>query len=103
MSALACSLVGMDATGGQLDLDPRLRAVLDLERTWRTSGVPKERVVRERLGLSPARYQQLLNRAIDVPEAVAYDAMLVRRLRRVRGVRRRARSVPRLGPRAARG
>ncbi len=103
MSSLVCSLVPMDAIGEPRQLDPRLRAVLDVERTWRTSGMPKERLVRASLGLSGAGYQQLLNRAIDTPEAVAYDAMLVRRLRRVRRARRRARTVRRLGPRTARG
>ena len=44
----------------------------------------KERAIRERFGFSAARYHQLLNRAIDRPEAIAYDPMLVRRLRRIR-------------------
>lgn len=79
-------------------LDPQLRDVLDLERTWWSrGGVPKERLVRDRLALSPARYHQLLNRAIDLPEALAHDPMLVLRLRRVRQARRRARSASRLG------
>ena len=47
-----------------------------------SSRCPKERAIRERFGFSAARYQQLLNRAIDRPEALAYDPMLVRRLRR---------------------
>jgi Protein of unknown function (DUF3263) len=47
--------------------------------------------------LSPARYYQLLNRLIDRPEALAYDPMLVQRLRRLREVRRRQRFARRLG------
>jgi hypothetical protein len=93
----------MDRASGTLELDPELRAVLDLERTWWTLRVSKERAVRERLGLSPARYHQLLNRAIDLPEAVAFDPMLVRRLQRVRSARRLARSAQRLGLGAAPG
>jgi len=81
-----------------LRLEPRLRAVLDLERSWRAcGGTSKARAVRERLGLSPARYHQLLDRVIDLPEAVTYDPVLVRRLRRMREERRRARSIHRLG------
>jgi hypothetical protein len=80
------------------DLDPALRAVLDLERSWWSlAEISKDRAVRERLGLSPARYHQLLDRAIDRPEALVYDPMLVRRLRRLRDERRRTRSIRRLG------
>lgn len=71
--------------------DPRTAALLDLERSWRGIGVPKERVIRERLGISPTRYHQLLNLAMDLPEALAYDPMLIRRLRRLRAARRRRR------------
>jgi hypothetical protein len=74
--------------------DPRTSALLDLERSWRGFGVPKERVIRERLGISPTRYHQLLNLAMDLPEALAYDPMLVRRLRRLRAARRRRRFLP---------
>jgi hypothetical protein len=65
-------------------LDDRSRAILDLERGAWQLGMPKERAIRERLSISPARYHQLLNRLIDRPEALAYDPMLVRRLRRLR-------------------
>jgi hypothetical protein len=78
-------------------LDPQLRSVLELERRWAVAGGPSQRLIRQRLGISPTRYHQLLVRAIDLPEALAYDPMLVRRLRRLRETRRRARR-PRLGP-----
>ncbi|HEX9717075.1 MAG TPA: DUF3263 domain-containing protein [Actinomycetota bacterium] len=80
-----------------LELDPRLRDILDFERAWWKHPGPKERAVRERFGLSPARYHQLLNRAVDLPEALAYDPMLVRRLRRLRETRRRKRFARQLG------
>ena len=80
-----------------LELDPRLRDVLDFERAWWKHPGPKERAVRERFGLSPARYHQLLNRAVDLPEALAYDPMLIRRLRRLREARRRKRFARQLG------
>jgi hypothetical protein len=80
-------------------LDPRSRQVLDFEReAWKLT-VTKERAIRERFGFSPSRYHQLLHRVIDRPEAVVYDPMLVRRLRRVREVRRRARTASGLGVR----
>jgi hypothetical protein len=81
------------------DLDQRSRDVLDFEReAWKLS-VTKERAIRERFGFSPSRYHQLLHRVIDRPEAFVYDPMLVRRLRRVREVRRRARTASGLGVR----
>jgi hypothetical protein len=81
------------------DLDQRSREVLDFEReAWKLS-LTKERAIRERFGFSPSRYHQLLHKVIDRPEALLYDPMLVRRLRRVREVRRRARTASGLGVR----
>jgi hypothetical protein len=82
---------------GEGGLDERAREILDFERSWWTLPGPKERAIRERLGLSPARYHQLLNGLIDRPDALAYDPMLVRRLRRLRETRRRKRYARRLG------
>ena len=71
--------------------EERWREVLDFERTWWNAGAPKDAAIRERLGLSPTRYYQVLNRAIDLQAALEYDPMLVRRLRRLRDRRRRIR------------
>jgi hypothetical protein len=80
-------------------LDQRLRDVLDFEReSWKLE-TPKERAIRERFGFSAARYHQLLGRALEMPEALEYDPMLVRRLLRVRDARRRRRVAGRLGVR----
>jgi hypothetical protein len=81
------------------DLDQRSIEVLDFEREAWMLSVTKERAIRERFGFSPSRYHQLLHRVIDRPEALVYDPMLVRRLRRVREVRRRARTASGLGVR----
>lgn len=79
------------------ELDQRSREVLDFEReAWKLT-VTKERAIRERFGFSPSRYHQLLHVIIDRPEAIGYDPMLVRRLRRLREVRRRARTASGLG------
>ena len=81
-------------------LDPPARDLLDFEReSWKLS-VTKERAIRERFGFSPTRYHQLLNRAVDLPAALAYDPMLVRRLRRIRASRRRKRVAQQLGVRS---
>lgn len=77
-------------------LSERERAILDFERErWRLPG-SAERQIRLRFDLSSSRYHQLLNRLIETPEALTYDPMLVRRLRRLRESRRRKRSAPRL-------
>jgi len=86
-----------ERAGGTTALDERERALLDFEREAWKLGVPKERAIRERFGFSAARYHQQLNRLIDRPEALAYDPMLVRRLRRIREARRRKRVAGRLG------
>jgi hypothetical protein len=78
-------------------LDHRSRAILDFERSWWKSPGPKAGGVRARLGMSPARYYQLLNRLVDSPAALAHDPMLVKRLRRQRAARRRDRFEGKLG------
>jgi hypothetical protein len=72
-------------------LDERSRAILDFERGWWQGPGPKDRAIRARFGHSPARYYRLLNHLIDSPDAMAFDPMLVKRLRRLRVARRRLR------------
>ncbi|MET9348666.1 DUF3263 domain-containing protein [Streptomyces termitum] len=75
-----------DSGLGELERD-----VLAVERrSWPGPGA-KERAVRERLGLSPTRYYQLLNALLDDPRALAHDPVTVNRLRRVRTERERRR------------
>lgn len=81
-------------TGG---LGQRDREILDFEREAWKLRIPKQRAIRERFGFSAARYHQLLHRVVDRPEALAYDPMLVRRVRRLRDARRRRRVAGRLG------
>ena len=73
------------------ELTERERAILDFEGTWWSESGSKERAIRERFELSATRYYQLLNEVIDLPGALAYDPLVVRRLRRQRDRRRRAR------------
>jgi hypothetical protein len=74
-----------------MGLSERDAAILELERTaWSLPG-RKDDLVRERLGLAPTTYRKLLAALLDDPEAIAYDPLVVRRLRRARDERRRAR------------
>jgi hypothetical protein len=70
------------------ELSARERAVLAFEaRPWRTRGA-KDAAVREELALSPTRYAQLLNALLDREAALAFDPVLVNRLRRIRDEKR---------------
>jgi len=67
------------------------RAILDFEREnswWKYPGA-KEAEIRERFGLSSTRYYQRLAQLVRDPEAEAYDAFTVRRLRSIATRRRR--------------
>jgi hypothetical protein len=79
------------------DLDRRSLEILEFERSWWKLPGRKERAIRERFGLSAARYYQLLNRLIESPEALRVDPMLVKRLQRLRTERRRQRFERNLG------
>lgn len=77
------------------------RAVLDLEsRTWRHAGA-KDHAIRERLGVTPTAYYQVLNGLLDREAALAYRPLLVTRLLRSRGTRSRARRSPAPDPPAS--
>lgn len=71
------------------ELPERDARLLEFERRpWRHAGA-KEEAIRVELGLSAARYYQLLNAVIDSPAALRHDPMLIRRLRRLREGRHR--------------
>lgn len=72
-------------------LSERERGILDFERSWWTEPGPKDAAIRARFNLSPTRYYQLLGELLESRDAMAYDPLVVRRLRRVRDRRRRAR------------
>lgn len=75
-------------------LSEREMRVLAFERSWWREQGAKEQAVADTLGLSPTRYYQLLNELIDRPEALRFDPVLVKRLRRQRDRRRQMRSSP---------
>jgi len=72
-------------------LTDRDRAILDFERSWWSEPGKKELAIRERFDLSTTRYYEILNELLDSAEALEYEPLVVRRLRRVRDRRRRAR------------
>jgi hypothetical protein len=72
-------------------LTERDRRVLDFEAAWWTYPGPKDVVVRDYLAMSATRYYQVLRRLMDDPEALAYDPLTVKRLRRLRRVARERR------------
>jgi Protein of unknown function (DUF3263) len=86
---------GADRPGAELD--DRERAILAFERQWWRFAGAKEQAIRELFDMSATRYYQVLGALIDRPEALAFDPMLVKRLRRMRAARQRARSARRLG------
>jgi hypothetical protein len=86
------SLGRMEGTSPGAGRIPRIEVLLGFERSWQEPSVSKARAIRERLGVSPTRYQQLLNAALDVPEALALDPGLVLRLLRLREARRARRA-----------
>lgn len=78
-------------------LPPREQKILVFERQWWKHAGAKEEAIRAEFGLSAARYYQLLNAALDLPEAMVFDPMLVKRLQRLRDARTSARSSRVLG------
>ena len=86
-----------DAVQATGDLSAREREILEFERQWWRYAGAKEQAVREKFDMSATRYYQVLNALIDRPDALAFDPMLVKRLRRMRAARTRARSARRLG------
>jgi Protein of unknown function (DUF3263) len=76
-------------------LSERDMRILAFERRWWRYPGAKEQAIREAFRIPAARYYQLLNELIDRPEALAFDPILVKRLRRQRTERRRLRSARR--------
>jgi hypothetical protein len=93
----AANPAGPANLGDPGDLTEREREILAFERQWWRYAGAKEQAVREMFDMSATRYYQVLNALIDRTDALAFDPMLVKRLRRMRAARTRARSARRLG------
>jgi hypothetical protein len=98
------SLAGRAEGAGDASADglsARDAAVLRFEqRTWRYRAA-KDEAIRAELGMSPARYYQVLNALIESPAALAADPVLVGRLARLRTARRQGWSPAATPPTAA--
>ncbi len=77
---------------GTDELTERQRNMLIFERQWWRHAGSKEQSIREQFGLSATRYYQALNALLDAPAAVAFDPIVVGRLRRLRATRARKRA-----------
>ncbi|MEV2274485.1 DUF3263 domain-containing protein [Nocardiopsis sp. NPDC050513] len=82
---------------GQSALAEREQRILAFERQWWKFEGSKEQAIRDEFGFSATRYYQLLNGLVERPEALAFDPMTVKRLRRLRADRRRQRNARLLG------
>ena len=89
--------VRLDNEAAGSSLSQRGRQILEFERQWWKYAGAKEQAIRELFDMSATRYYQIINALIDNPDALAFDPMLVKRLRRMRAARQRARSARRLG------
>jgi hypothetical protein len=65
-------------------------AIIDFERAWwlERGTEAKRDAIRRCLQVRPATYWAVLDHLLDTPAAMAYDPLLVRRLRKRRDVRR---------------
>ena len=72
-------------------LSERHAAMLDFERSWWTNSEPRERVIRAQFQCSPDEYHAELARVLEDPAAIEHDALVVRRLTRLRLRARRMR------------
>jgi hypothetical protein len=72
-------------------LSERDRAILDFERSWWCEPGTKQAQIRNRFNISGTRYYELVQALLDERDALVYDPLVIRRLRRQRERRRRAR------------
>ena len=65
-------------------LSEQEKQVLDFEGAWWFYPQPKDRAIKEYLGMSAARYYRILRRLVEDLTALEYAPLTVRRMRRVR-------------------
>ncbi|MCU1354299.1 MAG: hypothetical protein JWM05_3508 [Acidimicrobiales bacterium] len=83
--------LGWPTTLSGMPLTERDKAILDFERSWWAEAGSKETAIRDRFELSGARYYEILGELLESAEAMEYDPLVTRRLRRQRDRRRRER------------
>lgn len=75
------------------ELSTRDADILRFERKWWKFAGAKEDAIRDQFGLNSTQYYQVLGALIDTQAALAFDPMLVKRLRRMRAARQRGRAT----------
>jgi len=71
-----------------VDLTERQISIIEFERTaWQTE-ISKQKAIRKLFTISPSRYYQIRDELIDLPEAMKFDPMVIRRLQKQRRSRR---------------
>ena len=71
-----------------MELTERQKSIIEFERTaWQTD-ISKETAIRQLFTISPSRYYQIRDDLIDLPEAMKFDPMVIRRLQKQRKFRR---------------
>lgn len=71
-------------------MTPTDAELLDFEASWPLPGAAKDSTVVAVLGMPPTLYHQRLGALLDDPKALAYNPLLIKRLRRLRATRRGA-------------
>lgn len=64
--------------------------ILDFEASWWHFPEPKDRAIRDYLGMSSSRYYQALRRLVDDGEAARQYPLVIRRLRKMKEDRKKA-------------
>jgi hypothetical protein len=77
------------------ELSERGRDILNFEAETFVGAGAKEAAIRARFGFGATKYYQQLNALLDTQAALAYDPVLVNRLRRLRQGRQRSRTARR--------
>ncbi|MEG3586874.1 MAG: DUF3263 domain-containing protein [Actinomycetota bacterium] len=71
-----------------MNLTERQISIIEFERTsWQTE-ISKQKAIRKLFTISPSRYYQIRDELIDLPEAMKFDPMVIRRLQKQRKARR---------------
>lgn len=65
-------------------LSARDKSVLDFEGSWWLYPGPKDRAIKEYLGMSASRYYQVLRRLMDDSKAFEHAPLTLKRLHRMR-------------------
>ena len=81
-------------SNGLNDLSMTDQQILDFEEHAPKAIALKEKAIRAELDISPVSYHQRLNVILELPEALAYNPVLVKRLLRKRGEREDIRRAP---------